>query len=114
MRSRVRPLDILKIRLKADIIPRKRAHSEIHIRFRERGVDHQQRVNRWRTGYGDAGEEGLECEIPADMVRDWVGEFNVLEATGGDLEVVLWITPRPNSVKSGVGKYRRVIEVRGI
>jgi len=108
------PLDILEIRLKGDVIPRKRTCCEIHVGFRERRVDHQQRVHGRRTGGGDPREEGLKGEIPADVVRDWVCEHDIFEPTRGNLEVVLWIAPRPNAVKGGVGKYRRVIEVRGI
>ena len=114
MRSGMRPTDAFKIRLKADIIPRERIHIEIHNRFRERGVDHQEGVHRWRSRGVDSKEEGLNGEIPADVVRGGVGESDILEATGGNLEVVCWITPRSNTVKSGVGKQRRVIEVRGI
>ena len=63
---------------------------------------------------GDPGEEGLKGEVPADVVWNGVGELEVLESTGGDLEVVLWVTPRSKTVISGVGKYTRVKEVRGI
>jgi len=110
----VRPLDAFNESLKADVIPRERVHIEIHDLFRERGVDHQQGVHGRRSGGVDAKEEGLNSEIPADVVRGGVGEFDILEATGGNLVVVRRITPRPETVKSGVGKERRVIEVRGI
>ena len=110
----MRPTDAFKIRLKADIIPRERIHIVIHDRFRERGVDHQEGVHRWHSGGVDSKEEGLNGEIPADVVRDWIGDSDILESTGGNLEVVRWITPRPKTVVSGVGKECRVIEVRGI
>ena len=108
------PVDAFKIRLKADIIPRKRIHVEIHVLLRERGVDHQLGIHGWRSGSVNSKEEGLNGEIPADVVRDGVGESDTPEATGGNLEVVCGITPRSKTVKTGVGKKRRVIEVRGI
>jgi len=114
MWSWVRSLDIFKIRLKADKIPCERARGKIHIRFRERGVDHQQWVHRWCAGNCGPREEGLQGEIPTDVVWNRVGEVDILEAAGGDLEVVLWITPRPKAVISGVRKYRRMVEVRSI
>jgi len=114
VRSRVGPADTFNIRLEADVITRKRIHSEIHICFRERGVDHQQRVYRWCSGDSDSEEEGLKGEITANLVRNGVGESDILEATSRDLEVVRRITPSTNTVKSGVRKKRRVIEVLGI
>jgi len=63
-------------------------------------------VHRRCAGDGDPREEGLEGEIPTDVVWNRVSELDILEAAGGDLEVVLWITPRSETVKSGVGEYR--------
>ena len=40
-----------------------------------------------------------------------VGNFDVLEASGGDLEVVRWVTPGPKTIDGGVGKNRRMVEV---
>lgn len=88
MRSDVRPVNTFHIRLKADVIPSKRIHLEIHDLFRERGVDHQLGVHSWRSGGADAKEEGLNREIPADVVRDGVGDSDILEATGRNLVVV--------------------------
>ena len=114
VRSRMRVGDALKMNLEVDVISRKRVHVGIHNRLRECGVDHQQGV------YGRAGEEQVSCgeglkgKIATDVMGDRVGDFDVLEATGKDLVVVLRVTPRAETVVSGVGPDRCVIKVRGI
>jgi len=95
MRSRMRPIDVLKIRLKAGVVPRERVDREIHVLFRERGVDHQLGVWDWcARRRGEVGEEGLQSIITADAVRDGIGELDILETAGRDLVIVRWVTPR--------------------
>ena len=45
---------------------------------------------------------------------DRVGDGNVLEATGINLVIVIWITPTAKAVKGGVGKDGGMIEIRGV
>ena len=99
--------------IESGIVPRKRVHSGIHNRLRERRVDQQLGV-LGRAGDEQSPEQGLKSKITTDVVRDGVGDFDILEATGGDLVVVVWITPRAESVVGGVGKDGRVIKVRGV
>ena len=66
------------------------------------------------AGDDQSSGEGLKGKITTDVVGAGVGDFDILEATGGDLEVVLGVTPRAEAVVSGVGPDRRVIKVRGI
>lgn len=47
-------------------------------------------------------------------MRDGVGKHDILEATGGNLEVVVQVAPRPQAVITRVGEDRRVIKVRGL
>ena len=113
MGSRMRIRDALKMGIESDIVPRKRVHGGIHNRLSERRVDHQQGVYRL-AGDDQSSGEGLKGKITTNVVRDRVGDFDVLETTGEDLKVVLWITPRAETVVSGVGKDRRVVKIRGI
>ena len=49
--------------------------------------------------------------IPADVVWDGVGNYNVLETTRTELVVIIRVTPRPKSITFGVGKDRRMVKV---
>ena len=110
----MRPGDTLKICLEVNKVPRKRVHVVIHILSRQRRVDQQQRVGRY-AGEGDHYETvGLESEVAADVMRDGIGEYDIFEAASRDLKIILWVTPRPETINSGVGPDRRVIIVRGI
>ena len=115
MGSRVGVRNRLKMGLEVDVVPRKRIHGVVHNRFRECRVHHQQGVHE-PAGDGDGGSSGerLKGKITTDVVGGGVGDFDILEATGGDLEVVLRVTPRAETVVSGVGPDRGVIKVRGI
>ena len=113
MRSRMRVRRLLKMGLEPDIVSRKRVHGGIHDLSRERRVDQQHGV-LIRYAWKLSCEERLKGVIAADVVRDGVGNFEVLKSTGGDLEVVLWVTPRAETVVSGVGPDRCVVKVRGI
>ena len=114
MWSRVRPKDAFKIRLEVDIVSRKRVQVVIHARLREGRVDHHLGVYGRCAGDNQSSEEGLEGIIAADVVRNQVGDSDVLETTSGDLEVVLWVTQRAKTFNGGVGKDRRMLKVRGI
>ena len=110
----MRPGGTLKICLEVNKVPRKRVHVVIHIRSRQRRVYQQQRVGRY-AGDGDYYETvGLKSEVAADVVRDGVGESDIFETASRDLEIILWVTPRPETINSGVGPDRRVVIVRGI
>ena len=106
VRSRMRSINVLKIRLEAGIVPREGASREIHVRFRKRGVDHQLGVYGQCTGrWGEAvpeREERLEGVITTDMVWDGVGDRDILETAGRDLEIVCRITPRPKTLITGI------------
>ena len=112
MPSRVRPGDTLKICLEVNKVPRKRVHVVIHIRSRQRCIDQQQRVCRYAGDYYET--VGLKSEVAADVMRDGVGESDIFETASRDLKIILWVTPRPETVNSGVGPHRRVVIVRGI
>ena len=45
---------------------------------------------------------------------DGISKGDVLEAAGRNLVVIVGVTPRPETILSGVGKDRRVIKVGGI
>lgn len=109
MRSR----EVLKIQLETGIIAVKRVQNIIHIRLRKCRVDHCLRVHRHAVDTGHA-EEGLEGEVTANVVRNGVGNLDILEATGEDLVVIVRVTPGPKTLSSGVRKDRSVIEVRGV
>ena len=96
MRARMWSRDVLHIHLEAEEITPKRPHEEIDICFRERRVELQRAVQSY-AGRGADGrvEEGLEGEIPADVVWDGVGDPDVFEAASGDLEVVIRVAPGP-------------------
>ena len=113
MRSRVRIRDAPKMAIESDIVPRIRVHGGIHSRLSECRVDQQLGVLR-RAGEEQSSEQGLKSKITTDVVRNGVGDFDILEATGEDLVVVLRVTPRAETVVSRVGKDRRVVKVRGI
>ena len=104
------PIETSKIRLEAGKVPSKRVDRVIHILFRERGVDHQ--VGR-HAGHCESGytEERLKGVVTADVVRDGVGDLYVLETTGGDLEIVVWVTPTTETVVGVVGKHGGMVEV---
>ena len=106
--------DVLKECLEAGIISCKRVQSVIHFRLRERRIDVQIRVHGSSAGETSYAKEGLEGDVTANVMRNGVSDFDVLEATGEDLVVVRRVTPGPNTVKGRVGKDRRVVEVRGI
>ena len=114
MWSRVRPKDAFKIRLEVDIVSRKRVQVVIHARLREGRVDQHLGVYGRCAGDNQSSEEGSEGIIAADVVRNRVGDSDVLETTSGDLEVVLWVTQRAKTFNGGVGKDRRMLKVRGI
>lgn len=84
----MRPGNVLEIRLEVDILPCERGQSKIHIRLRERGVDHQKRVHGRCARDVDTSEEGLKGIITTDVVWNGVGDSDIFETTGGDLEVV--------------------------
>jgi len=116
MRSRVRPRKGLEIRVEVDKIPWERVHSDSHNLRCERSVDHEEGVRYGRCAWGewDIQEEGLKGKIAANVVGNGVGDLHILETTGVDLVVIIWVTPMPNAIISGVGKDGRVIKVCGI
>ena len=115
----MRPINVLKIRLEAGKVPREGIDREIHVRFRERSVYHQLGVYGQCTGWwGEAAvpkrEERLKGVITTDMVWGGVGDRDILETAGRDLEIVRRVTPRPKTLIIGIGKNRRMFKVRGI
>lgn len=96
MRSRMRPIDVLKVRLEVGVVPSERVDCEIHVFFCHRGVDHQLGVSsglaRRRGEVG--GEERLQSIVTADVVRNGIGDHHILETAGRDLVIVRRVTPR--------------------
>jgi len=118
MWSRMRPIDVLQIRLEAGIVPLEGAGGEVHVCFREGGVEHQLGVHGRCAGrYGGAvpqHEERLKGITTTDAMWDGVRDRDILETAGSDLEIVCWVTPRPKTLIGTIGKDRRVFKVRGI
>ena len=95
MRSRMWPRDALKVWLEAVKVPREPVNRSIHIRLREREVDPSLAVHPRRWGEAVHRREGSKGIITADVMRDRVGDRDILETSGGDLVIVIRITPRP-------------------
>ena len=115
MRSRMWPKETSKIWLEGGKVPSKRFDRVIHIRFRERGVDKD--VGRKESIDGESGQstdEGLNGIITADVVRDGVSKFDVLETTCVDLEIVVRVAPATETFLGVVGKDGGMVEVRGV
>ena len=92
----MRPRQDLNSPLEVDIIPREGVHNGVDNFLRERRVEHQGTFLSFTSGKVKYSiKEGLVSVVPADVVRNRVGDPDVLEATGGNLEVVIWVTPRP-------------------
>jgi hypothetical protein len=109
----------LKIGLEAYVITRERAHGIIDNLARERCIEHQVGVRRWRA-IGAKGrrptcsKEWLEGKVPADVVRDGVGNPHILKPTGGDLIIIIWVTPTPETVTIGIRPDSCMVKVRGV
>jgi len=87
------PADAGKIRLKTNVI----LLNEITLKSASSFVDVVLIVNsvhRWRSGKLFPRRKDLMMKFR------WmkVGEGDILEAAGGNLKFVRWITPRPNAV----------------
>ena len=94
-------------------VPSKRVDRVVHILFRKRGVGHKvyRQAGRWGPG---CTEEGLKSVVTADVVRDGVGDLYVLETTGGDLKIIFWVAPTPETVFGVIGKDGGMVKVCGI
>jgi len=102
MRSRMRPRDAPMVYLEALKVARESVDREIHVRLCECAVDPSLTVHpgRWdKAGYRCEGSKGI---ITADVVRDGVGDGDILETAGGDLVIVICITPRPETLFGGI------------
>jgi len=94
----MRPRDACMVYLEAREVPREPIDREIHVRLCERAVDPKLTVHpgRWdKTVHRCEGSKGI---ITADMVRNGVGDGDILETAGGDLVIVICITPRPETL----------------
>jgi hypothetical protein len=115
MGSRMRTKEVLEVRLEAGKVAGVVVERDIHSVLCVGGVDHECGVHSGRWGEAVRWrEERLKSIITADVVGDGVGEHEVLEATGGDLVIVVRVTPRSQTLSSGIGKDRGVLGVRGI
>ena len=56
----------------------------------------------------------MKSIIPANAVGDRVGKHDVLETTGRDLEVIIWITPRSKAVVVRIRKESGMVRVRRV
>ena len=97
------PVPALNPRLERNVIPRERAHGIVNNFARERRVEHQVGVRRWRAvgakwGRPSCSKEGLKGEIPADIVRNGIGNLHILESAGGDFIVICWIAPTTKAI----------------
>jgi hypothetical protein len=113
----VRSVPALNKRLEFYIIPRERAHGVIDNFACERRVEHQRGVRIWWP-VGAVGRQAcstdLKGKIPAEVMRNGVGNPHVLEGTGGDVIIVTWVTPRTKAVVIGVRPDRCVVKVRSV
>jgi len=115
MGSGVGSEEVLEIRLEASIVPVEVVKRYVHGVLRVRGVDHERGVHSGRWGEAiRRGEERLKSVVTANVVRYGVGKHNVLQSTGGDLVIIVGVTPRSQTIMSGIGKDRRVLGVLGI
>jgi len=107
--------DVLEIRLEVGIVPGVVVECYVHSRLRVRGVDHELGDHSgWWTEAVHWCEERLKSVFTANVVRDGVGNRDVLQTTRGDLVIICGVTPGSQTVISGIGKDRRVLGVRGI
>ena len=107
----MRAIDVLEIRLEADIVSSKGADGVIDVLFGECGVDHRRRSH----SLGEStGSNGLNRIVTTDVMWDGISHHDVLETASGNLVVVIRVTPGPETLLGGVGKDRRVIQVRRI
>ena len=114
MWSRMGPRDAPMVYLEALKVPCESVDHEIHVRLCERAVDPSLTVHpgRWdKAGDRRKGSKGI---ITADVVWDGVGDGDIFETAGGDLVIVICVTPRPEALCGGIGKDRCVLKVRGI
>ena len=77
-------------------VPIERVKRVIDIPLRERDVNRRGKVYGWCTG--ESSRVKKIGEIAADVVFDGVGEYDVLETTGVDLEIIRRITPRAKTL----------------
>jgi hypothetical protein len=96
MGSGVRSGEVLEVPLEVVVVPIERGKRVIDILLRERDVDRRGEIHGWCTGESSRVKE--VGEIAADVVRDGVGEQDVLETTGVDLVIVRRITPRAKTL----------------
>lgn len=79
------------------------------------GVDESGGVNSDGRGETTGSvEERLKGKLTTDVVRGGIGEDYVLESTGGDLEVVVGVSPLTKTIESGIGKDRGMFGIGGI
>ena len=114
MRPRMRSAKVLESRLECYILPRGWVYCCVDNFTRECCVEHQGGIWWWYTsGDGKCCWE-VKGKIPTNVVWNRVGNPDISESTGGNLEVVVWVTPRPKAVIIRVWKDRRMIKARGI
>ena len=114
MWSRMRPRDVLMVYLEAGEIPCESVDREIHVGLCERAVDPSLAVHPGLWDKAGPRYEGSKGIITANVVWDGVGDSDILETAGGDLVIVICVTPRPEALCGGIGKDRCVLKVRGI
>jgi len=79
---------------------------------KHRWVDRRsQRIVGERVGYTS---QGLGSEPPSDTMRAWVHPDSILEASRGDLNIVVGISPATQPAHSVVVEHCRVLGVGGI
>ena len=112
----MRSVETLEEALESGVVSDVVGHEEVHICLGESGVDHHLGENNtWGgTGEGGSGKVGLKDEVTTDVVRSRIGDSNIRESTGGDLEVVVGVSPGTKTTGSVVVEDGRVKEVRGI
>ena len=112
MGSGVRSGEVLEVPLEVGIVPIERVERVIDILLREGDVDRRGQIHGWCTG--ESGRVKDVGEITTDVVFGGVGEGDVLETTGGDLEIVRRVTPTPESLVRAVREDRGTEKVRSI
>lgn len=107
-----------EIALKTYEVAEESIQQEVVVSFCKASVDHNSWIYRrskrivgeW-VGYAS---EGLERVSPSDAVRAWVHPDGILEASGGDLTIVVRVSPTTQSTYFVVVEHFRMLSIKGI
>lgn len=109
----------LIVRCESEIIALEVVGKVIYVLLVKRRVGHQVRWGRGSQGvispWGREGGVGewVKRVVPPDVVRDRICHYHVFESAGGDLEIVVGVTPAANAGARIIEKFG-VEEVGGV